>query len=498
VIRGVITDSHIPWRARALLVGAAALASVFAGSASALAGVADPDPSFSGDGRTTVEFGSESAADSIAVGPDGDILVVGSVGPNGARDFGIARLHPDGTLDAGFSGDGRLAIDVAEGGDDYATGVAVRADGRIVVVGTSADQFAVLQLEADGAPDDDFAGDGSVEFGFGEEDSGEARDVVLDQAGNVVVVGHGDSEGDGGTDVAIARITPAGDLDSALAEDGKLTTGLDLADWPSSDRAFAAAVLPSGEIAIAGSHFQAPDGNGLYGRIGPSGTVEVLESVGAGRYYSAQDVAVLAGGTPLAVGYFQPHGADGGSATAWAFGASGVSDGWDFALDPEVRARAESVAPLADGRAIVAGAIGSQGNLSLFDPGSDAGFLAHGQTGFAPAELGVSAGKPVAVGSAAGDFAVARFLAPSIDAPETKIVAGPRGKVDQQKVKFRFRADPDAERFECKLDRGRWRECGSPARFEGLDSGRHWFKVRAVSGDGKPDPTPAKRRFKVA
>jgi uncharacterized delta-60 repeat protein len=497
VIRGV-TDSHIPWGARALLVGAAALVSIFFASATAFAGVADPDPSFNGDGIATVPFGAESAADAVAVAPDRDIVVVGSVGPHEARDFAVARLNPDGSLDTGFSGDGRLTIDVAEGGDDYASGVAVRPDGRIVIAGTSAGKFAVLQLEADGTPDDDFADDGSVEFGFGDEDSGAARDAVLDEAGNVVVVGQGDAEGDDATDAAIARVTPTGELDDAFAGDGKLTAGLDAPGWPSSDRASAVALLPGGEIAIAGSHFQVPDGKGLYGRIDASGTVEGLESLGSGRYYAAQDLAVLASGTPVAVGYFQPHGSPGGSATAWAFDGSDVSDGWGFALDPEVRARADSVAPLADGNAVVAGAIGSASNLFLLDPRSVGGFVAHAPIGFAASELAIDDARTVAAGSTAGDFAVGRFLSPTVDPPDTKILSGPRGKIDTPKVKFRFRADSDPARFECKLDRRRWRECQSPVRLGGLDAGRHRFKVRAVAGDGQPDPTPAKRRFRIA
>jgi uncharacterized delta-60 repeat protein len=177
VIRGVITDSHTPWRARALLVGAAALASVFSFAPRASAGIADPDPSFAGGGQTTVGFGSEASADAVAVAPDGDLVVVRAVGLPDSRDFGVARLNPNGTLDSGFSGDGRLTVDL--GGDERATGVAVRPDGRIVVAGTTTDRFAVLQLRSDGSPDETFAADGSIEFGFGEYDEGFARDVVL-------------------------------------------------------------------------------------------------------------------------------------------------------------------------------------------------------------------------------------------------------------------------------------------------------------------------------
>jgi uncharacterized delta-60 repeat protein len=489
----------MPWGARALLVGAAALASVFLGSASARAGVADPDSSFAGDGLTTVGFGVDASGDAVAIAPNGDIVVVGSVetGPE-VRDFAIARLNPDGSLDPGFSDDGRLTVDVAAGGDDYATGVAVRPDGRIVVAGTSADQFAVLQLDDTGSPDDDFAGDGGIVFGFGAAGEGQAHDLVLDAAGNAIVAGSGSSDGDGGRDVAIARLTPGGELDDAFAADGRLTAGLDQPGWTSSDAAHAVALLPDGEIAIAGSRFQIPDGQGLFGRIDSSGTVQTLEPLGSGRYYAAQDIATLTSGVPVAVGHFQPHGAQGGSAFAWAFGDGDLSGDWSFASAPDIRASAESIAGLATGSAVVAGRVGSQETLFLLDPTSDSGFVAHAPIGLNAAELAVTDDRPVAAGSKGGDLAVARFLAPSVDSPNTKIVRGPQGTVGGAKVKFRFRADPQAAGFECKLDRRRWRACTSPVKLGGLDSGRHRFKVRAVSGLGDPDPTPAKRRFKVA
>jgi hypothetical protein len=277
-----------------------------------------------------------------------------------------------------------------------------------------------------------------------------------------------------------------------------LTAGLDQPGWTSSDAAHAVAVLPDGGITVAGSVFQVPNGQGLFGRIDSSGTVQTLEPLGTGRYYAAQDIATLADGTPVAVGYFQPHGGPGGSALAWAFGGSNLSADWSFGSDPEVRASAESIAGLASGTAVVGGRLGSQETLFLLDPAAEPGFVSHAPIDLNATELAVSDGRTVAAGSKGEDVAVARFLAPSVEPPETEIVRGPHGKVAGAKVKFRFRADPQAAAFECKLDRRRWHACKSPLKLGGLDSGRHRFKVRAVSGQGEPDPTPAKRRFKVA
>jgi uncharacterized delta-60 repeat protein len=488
---------------RALSTGVAALAltCLGLGAPTAFAGVADPDPSFGDGGLATVAFDTAAAADAIAIAPDGDIVVVGSAeDADGTDDFAIARLNPNGTLDENFSDDGRLTLDLADGGNDGATGVAVRSDGRIVVGGTSVDRFAVLQLLADGTPDGDFAADGTIEFGFGGADYGYARDLVLDPAGNAVVVGRGGSDGDGGQDAAVARITPAGELDDTFAGDGKLTLGL---GWGSTDAASAVTVLPGGELVIAGHHFQVPNGNGLIARIDGTGSVQALKSLGSGRYFAAADLTTLADGRPLAVGDYQPHAAPGGSAMAWSLEPDGETPSWDFVPEPAegpVRARAGAVAALSDGRAIVGGAIGDADELFLFDATTDEGFVATGEAPLSPDDIAVSSDSRVVAAGGSPQFSVARFLAPTVDPdkpPTTKIVSGPRGKVAGPRVKFRFRSRAKDASFECKIDGQRWRGCDSPAKLGPLDVGKHRFKVRAVSPQGTPDKTPAKRRFTI-
>jgi hypothetical protein len=77
--------------------------------------------------------------------------------------------------------------------------------------------------------------------------------------------------------------------------------------------------------------------------------------------------------------------------------------------------------------------------------------------------------------------------------------AGPSdagGRVEAN-LKFRFRSPSEGAPYECKLDGRHWRGCESPYRLGPVAEGRHRFKVRAISPDGKLDPTPAERRFAV-
>ena len=79
-------------------------------------------------GRHESDPGRDDGASALAIQADGKIVVAG-----GAR-YRVARYNSDGTLDATFGGDGKVRIDFTSG-SGYATGVAIQADGKIVVVG---------------------------------------------------------------------------------------------------------------------------------------------------------------------------------------------------------------------------------------------------------------------------------------------------------------------------------------------------------------------------
>lgn len=53
-------------------------------------------------------------------------------------------------------------------------------------------------------------------------------------------------------------------------------------------------------------------------------------------------------------------------------------------------------------------------------------------------------------------------------------------------------------RFQCKLDKGKFKPCGSPKTYRSLKPGTHAFQVRAVDATGAADATPAKRTFEIA
>jgi uncharacterized delta-60 repeat protein len=86
----------------------------------------------------------------------GKIIVSGSTitpgSPSSNRDFALARHNTDGTLDTSFSEDGKLTTPIGSSNDNGLS-VAVQPDGKIVVAGESNNgsnfDFALVRYNGD-------------------------------------------------------------------------------------------------------------------------------------------------------------------------------------------------------------------------------------------------------------------------------------------------------------------------------------------------------------
>ena len=97
------------------------------------------DAGFDGDGKVSTTFFGESieGATALALQVDGRIVVAGSAFFNYARLFALARYNSDGSLDADFGTGGKVTTSFGDRGNDGAEDVAIQADGKIVAVGGS-------------------------------------------------------------------------------------------------------------------------------------------------------------------------------------------------------------------------------------------------------------------------------------------------------------------------------------------------------------------------
>jgi uncharacterized delta-60 repeat protein len=262
----------------------------------------DLDTTFSGDGRQITDFGANDVAADLAVQPDGKLVVVGGSG----GDFAIARYKPDGSLDGSFSADGKQAADLGSTSDE-AAGLALQADGKIVVVGETGagagpGDFAVVRYNPDGSLDTTFSGDGTQTTDFGGSID-VAADVALQPDGKIVAVGYARGEA---YDFALVRYNTDGSLDPTFSVDGRLVT-----DFGRDDASSAVALQADGSIVAVGRSGTDFDGGYDFAvaRYSADGSLDASFSAGGrlvtdfGGDDAASDVVVQPDGSIMAAGY---------------------------------------------------------------------------------------------------------------------------------------------------------------------------------------------------
>ncbi len=198
------------------------------------------DTTFDGDGKAIIDLGGYDVARSISIQANGKILVVGSSELSAFNLVGsrvaVLRFNRDGSLDTGFSGDGKLLTKFAPpsiGAIDEGSDVTVQADGKIIVTGVHNNgEVGVIRLNPNGSLDAGFDGDGKVTTSF---ESGIGyyigSAVILQPDGKIIATGKSDFG------VELVRYNPNGTLDNSFDNDGKTATPINsnVGDQPAID-----------------------------------------------------------------------------------------------------------------------------------------------------------------------------------------------------------------------------------------------------------------------
>ncbi len=211
------------------------------------------DTGFGVGGKVTTNIaGTADFGYAAALQPDGKIVVAGRVAANGGAnpDFGLARYLPNGTLDAGFGSSGIVRIDFGGNVWDEASDLAVQGDGKIVVGGQAAFgssyRFALLRLNANGTLDTGFGTAGLVRTDFSTRND-YGRGLALQADGRIVLAGQ--VSGSLSADFGVARYLSSGAVDTGFG-----TAGLVQVDFfGATDGAMDVVVQPDGKIVAAGS-----------------------------------------------------------------------------------------------------------------------------------------------------------------------------------------------------------------------------------------------------
>lgn len=236
------------------------------------AGAGSLDRSFGDGGRAIVT--NHEVANAVAgatVDAQGRIVTAGTRG----NALEVTRLLPDGSADASF-GSGGQAIEVYGDPDAVATDVAtsgesILASGFTGFEGGDSDsyyRFLVAAFAEDGSRAQTFAGDGAAVVPFDNNDIANA--IAVAPGGRVIAAGETARGYGAPDDMAVAALTPAGELDPSFSGDGRWTYGRDRADEEILD----VAVDRSGRVLFAG--FGSADGRThmIVGRLRRNGELD--------------------------------------------------------------------------------------------------------------------------------------------------------------------------------------------------------------------------------
>jgi uncharacterized delta-60 repeat protein len=183
----------------------------------------------------------------LVVQADGKLVAAGVASRRGGR-FALVRYSTNGTLDPLFGANGRVLTNFTAG-YDVANDLVLQSGGKLVAVGRAGGRggrFALARYMPDGTLDPTFGGDGRVTTNFTAGDDF-AFGAALDANGNIVAVGR--AAGGGGR-IAVARYKANdGRLDRTFNGTGRVITNLTAGD----DRADHVAIQADGMIVAAGT-----------------------------------------------------------------------------------------------------------------------------------------------------------------------------------------------------------------------------------------------------
>lgn len=143
------------------------------------------DNTFNGTGSLKVDFaGAKDYVYGLALQSDGKILLIGETQTSAGWPYAIIRLNPDGTLDPLFGADGKVQHVFQGNTVGRARTVAIQPDGKILIAGWAGGKLAMLRLNPDGATDATFGSNGEVISAYGEWTC-----MVLQPNGRILVAG---------------------------------------------------------------------------------------------------------------------------------------------------------------------------------------------------------------------------------------------------------------------------------------------------------------------
>jgi len=251
------------------------------------------DTSFGSDGVITIDRpGAEESLLGMALRSDGSIIVAGSTNSNGETNSIFACVTSAGSLDASFgAGNGVVvhALGANGNGTDYASGIDLYPNGKIIFTGpsgssTNANTLAG-RLNADGSLDTSFANGVGYRtlttLNTNQRDFGD--EVMLLPDGKILIAATIDTTTANRASLAVLRLLPDGTLDSSFNTTGVVLIGPGNGSNISIFNAAELARQPDGKILVVGAEaemqgdsgdFVAETAKAVVARLNPDGSID--------------------------------------------------------------------------------------------------------------------------------------------------------------------------------------------------------------------------------
>jgi uncharacterized delta-60 repeat protein len=208
------------------------------------------DSSFGTNGRVSTDIdNSIQEGNAVALQPDGKILVAGlTISTLGFNNLSVFRYHADGSPDSTFGVNG-ISIPPVNIDDNAANDMALQSDGKIVLAGYTFTiipygDVLVVRLDTLGNPDPSFGGTGVVSMNSTFHDNF-ATGVLIQSDGKIITTGRAYNTT---SDFQLARFYSDGQIDSAFGTDGHVHTSIGLEE----DFIYASLLQQDGKIVVAG------------------------------------------------------------------------------------------------------------------------------------------------------------------------------------------------------------------------------------------------------
>ncbi|MDZ7858116.1 cadherin domain-containing protein [Sphaerotilus sp.] len=324
-------------------------------------------PSFSNsDGKVVQDLGGGTSDFTLGMAKqaDGKLVTVGYT-QAANQELAVQRWNVDGTLDTSFGTGGQFTLAIGLS-NDFATAVKVLDDGKLVVAGQTFNGSifvsALVKLNADGTLDTSFGGGDGVATGSNSV-SNQSGSLAIQTDGKILLAA-------GNSDFVVQRFNVNGSVDASFGTSG--VAAIDLAG--STDLARSIEVQTDGRLVVGGTALNGGQFDFAVVRLLANGSLDTsfngtgmrLLDIGTNSSDMAYAMALQSNGAIVLTGWSDASGSTTfATVRLTSAGALDTSFNGTGTVTTDIGAGSElgvTVAVQADGKIVIAGQAGSNGN----------------------------------------------------------------------------------------------------------------------------------------